>query len=120
MRHEADLKENEMSIWYVGRHEASSHWLLEQGIALTHCLPHLDGKVWPVSGDVVIGNLPIQWVAELSSRGVKYVHIELTLPLSARGQELTADDLSRYGVKLTAYSAAKSELPSELSRTVKS
>ena len=119
MRHEADVKEIGMSIWYVGRHEASRQWLLEQGIALTHCHPHLDGEVWPANNDVVIGNLPIQWVAELTSRGVKYVHIELTLPLAARGQELTADDLSRYGVKLTAYSSAKSELPSELSGTFK-
>lgn len=100
-----------MTTWYIGRHEASREWLLQQGIELDGQITHIDGSVWPAAGDVAIGNLPVQLIAELGARQVHYVHIELDLPLSARGTELTAQDLQRYGVKLTPFAAQLAPWP---------
>lgn len=52
------------------------------------------------AGDCVYGNLPAPVVATLSARGVRYFHIELQLPLSVRGTELSVQQLKQYGFRL--------------------
>ena len=54
-------------------------------------------------GDVVIGTLPVHIVAEICARGGRYLHLTLDVPPQARGRELTADDMERFGARLEEY-----------------
>ena len=55
------------------------------------------------AGDLVVGTLPINLVAEVIRRGGRYLHLALELPPEARGRELSADELRRYGARLEEY-----------------
>lgn len=103
-----------MTIWYVGRHAASLDWLRGRGIVPHQVLAHLDGSVWPAPGDLVLGNLPVQWIAALGERGVRYVQITLDVPMHLRGQELDAELLDTLNVRLQAFSATEEALPDAL------
>ena len=63
-----------------------------------------DGRLDTVApGDTVIGILPVHLVARLCMRGAVYLHLSLDLPTTARGRELSADDLEAYGARLQAF-----------------
>lgn len=93
--------------WVISRHSAAVE-LLQQS------LPHID-RIQPEltpedmqslkAGDCVYSNLPAPVVAALSARGVRYFHIDLQLPLAARGRELTTKQLKQYGFQLIEVSA---------------
>ncbi|MBP8111223.1 MAG: CRISPR-associated protein Csx16 [Agitococcus sp.] len=88
-----------MTTYFVTRHAGAKAWAQMQGISCDVCVAHLDPAIVQ-KGDVVIGTLPINHVVEVCARGAIYLHLSLNLPLEARGQELTAEDLQRYGAKL--------------------
>ena len=94
-----------MTAIFVTRHAGAMEWARRQGIA-ADMADHLDvtrvGK-----DDVVIGTLPIHLVAEVNIRGGEYWHLELDLPKEARGKDLSADEMARYGAKLTKYEARR-------------
>ena len=82
--------------------EGRTEQALRQGLAVDRQLPHLDPEqIAP--GDTVIGTLPVNLVARVCARGGRYLHLSLDLPAEARGRELTADELERYGARLEAY-----------------
>ena len=54
-------------------------------------------------GDVVIGTLPVNLVAEVCARGARYLNLSLDLPPEARGRELTADELETFGARVEEY-----------------
>ncbi|MBE8233044.1 MAG: CRISPR-associated protein Csx16, partial [Endozoicomonadaceae bacterium] len=58
-------------------------------------------------GDIIIGTLPINLVAEVNQRSGRYLHLTLALPSDMRGKELSADALVQYGASLEAYEAKK-------------
>jgi len=78
--------------WLVSRHQGTLEWFGEQGIAVDETLTHLEPEV-PQPGDTVIGNLPIQMVAQLSDRGIHYCHLSLTVPPEWRGRELSSAEI---------------------------
>lgn len=93
-----------MSTWFITRHPGAIAWAMRQGLAVDRQLPHLDPEqIAP--GDTVIGTLPVNLVARVCARGGRYLHLSLDLPAEARGRELTADELERYGARLEAYVA---------------
>lgn len=100
------LHRNRPQTYLVSRHAGALEWVRQQGIVFdAHC-PHLDTReVGP--GDTVIGTLPINRVAEICERGGHYLHLALDLPAEARGCELTASELDRYGAKLVAYHVSR-------------
>lgn len=51
-------------------------------------------------GDVVIGTLPIQLVAEVNQRGGHYWHLAMDVPPEWRGRELSADDMDACSARL--------------------
>jgi CRISPR-associated protein Csx16 len=90
-----------MTTYFVTRHRGAIEWLRRKGIAAT-IVEHLDvGQVQP--GDLVLGSLPVQIVALLNARGVRYMHLAYDTPHELRGQELSADDLERLGARLVEY-----------------
>ncbi|MBL3553145.1 CRISPR-associated protein Csx16 [Rhodovulum sulfidophilum] len=90
-----------MTAYFVTRHSGALDWAKAQGIDATP-LSHLN----PASiarGDTVIGSLPVHIAAEVTARGARYLHLSLDLPAGARGRELTAEEMARYGARLTEY-----------------
>ena len=93
-----------MSTWFITRHPGAVAWAQRRGLAVDRQLAHLaPEQIAP--GDTVIGTLPVNLVARVCARGGRYLHLSLDLPAEARGRELTADELERYGARLEAYVA---------------
>jgi len=91
-----------MTTHLVTRHPGALVWAARQNLGpVEHCV-HLDpADIAP--GDVVIGSLPVHLAFEVCARGARYFNLSLDLPASARGQELSADDLERYNARLEEY-----------------
>ena len=91
-----------MTTWFVTRHPGAVAWAQRRGLAVDRQLAHLaPEQIAP--GDTVIGTLPVNLIARVCARGGRYLHLSLDLPAEARGRELTADELERYGARLEAY-----------------
>ena len=54
-------------------------------------------------GDVVLGTLPVNMVADICARGASYFHLIIDLPPELRGKELSADEMARAGACLRQY-----------------
>jgi CRISPR-associated protein Csx16 len=90
-----------MTALFVTRHAGAVDWAARQGLA-ARMVSHLDpADVGP--GDVVMGTLPVHLAAEVCARGARYLHLTLDLPPEARGRDLTADDMARFGAKLEEF-----------------
>ena len=101
-------------VWLVTRHPGAAEWCRRQGLAPEREVAHLDpGQVQ--AGDVVVGTLPVHLVAALNEKGARYVHLAVEVPPEARGKELSAEDLERFGARLEAYSVRSEEPPSAVS-----
>lgn len=91
-----------MTTFFVTRHPGAIEWAQRHGLAVDRQLAHLDPEqIAP--GDTVIGVLPVNLAARVCARGGHYLNLSLDLPAEARGQELTADELERYGARLEGY-----------------
>ncbi len=87
----------------ITRHPGAIEWAAKQGLVVDHQIAHLDpANIQP--GDVVIGTLPVNLAAEVCARGGRYYNLTLDLPQEARGRELSAGDLERYGARLEEFS----------------
>lgn len=96
-----------MTTVFVTRHPGAVDWAARRGIA-AQMVAHLDpASVQP--GDVVMGTLPVHLAALVYARGGRYLHLELDLPPEARGRDLTADDMDRFGARLTEYQVRRME-----------
>ncbi|WPP46915.1 CRISPR-associated protein Csx16 [Pseudomonas sp. AN-1] len=88
--------------WFVSRHAGAREWLERQGWTVDRQVAHLDPEQVG-AGDVVYGTLPVHLAAELCARGAQYHHLILDLPAEARGCELSADELERFGARLVRF-----------------
>lgn len=92
-----------MTIWFVSRHEGALQWMRQSGVAFDRHVPHLD-PAEVLTGDTVVGSLPVNLAAQVCQRGAAYWHLALQMPAEARGRELSADELARMGASLQRYS----------------
>lgn len=99
-----------MANWFVGRHPGALAWIRRQELPVDHVVTHLAVNM-PQPGDTVVGTLPIDKVAALNARGVRYFHLVLDLPPELRGRELDAETLDGLGAQLRCFQA--SECPGE-------
>ncbi len=98
-------------IYLISRHSGTLEWLKQQtDQPFTH-LRHLDRADAIVPGDIVLGTLPVNLVADLCQRGVRYFHLEINLPEQLRGQELSAADLHKLGASLVEYVVLRPDKP---------
>lgn len=95
-----------MTTYFISRHAGAVDWAEAQGFHVDQRLAHFDVTVIQPN-DRVIGTLPINLVADVNARGGHYFHLTLELPAEARGKELSAEDMQRYGARLEAYAAQK-------------
>ena len=92
-----------MTTWFITRHPGARQWALERGLHIDrHCV-HLEPALIE-AGDTVIGSLPVHLAGEVCQRGARYFNLSLDLPASARGKELTAEELNRYNARLEQFS----------------
>jgi CRISPR-associated protein Csx16 len=95
-----------MTTYFISRHAGAIEWAQQQDIKVDQQLSHFDPNITQ-KGDVIIGTLPINLVAEVNQRGGEYFHLTLALPSEMRGKELSANELAQYGATLEAYKAIK-------------
>ena len=98
-----------MTSYFVTRHPGAVEWAARRGIQVDHRIAHLDPTILR-HGDVVIGILPVNLASRVCENGGRFFNLSLTIPLEARGRELSADDLDRYGASIEEYRVA--EIPS--------
>lgn len=81
-----------MATFFISRHPGAIDWIQQQGVHIDYFVPHLSVEQVQ-AGDCVIGTLPLQLAALLYQRGIRYLHLTLTVPAQWRGQELSAAQL---------------------------
>jgi CRISPR-associated protein Csx16 len=93
----------QMPTYLVTRHRGAIDWAHRQGLVFQH-LAHLGDLAVIKPGDWIIGPLPVGKIADIIAAGARYSAIDMDmLPESARGPELSADDMERYGARLVEY-----------------
>ena len=89
-------------VWFVTRHPGAEKWARRQGLVIDVWCDHF--KITDINqNDTVIGVLPVHLAAAVCRRGARYFNLTLDLPRSARGRELTAKEIARYGARLEEY-----------------
>jgi CRISPR-associated protein Csx16 len=91
-----------MTTYFVTRHSGAVDWAAEEGIEVDVKTDHLEISAIQ-AGDMVIGTLPVNLVAEVCARGGRYLHLTLELPPSMRGKELTAAEMRAFGARVEEY-----------------
>ncbi|MBI1209581.1 MAG: CRISPR-associated protein Csx16 [Azospirillum sp.] len=90
---------------FVTRHPGAVAWARRRGIE-AEAVAHLDIAAVE-TGDTVLGTLPVHLAADLCARGARYCHLEMDVPQSLRGKELTADEMEAAGARLVSYRVEK-------------
>ncbi|KKO47662.1 CRISPR-associated protein [Arsukibacterium sp. MJ3] len=91
-----------MTTLFISRHPGAIDWIKQQGVLIERWETHLSlSDVAP--GDTVVGTLPIPMVAALNAIGAYYVHLNVEVPASLRGKELSLDDLNVLGATLQGF-----------------
>jgi CRISPR-associated protein Csx16 len=91
-----------MTTYFITRHPGAREWAQSRGIEVDFLIDHLD-VAQIMTGDVVIGTLPVNLAAEVCARGERYLHLSLDLPPEMRGKELSCEDMERLGARLEKY-----------------
>lgn len=95
-----------MTTWFITRHPGAVEWAARQGLVVDRQAAHLDpADIQP--GDTVIGTLPIHLAAEVCARGGHFFNLTLDLPAEARGRELSAEELERFGARIERFAVEK-------------
>ncbi|MFN3752397.1 MAG: CRISPR-associated protein Csx16 [Thiobacillus sp.] len=95
-----------MTVWFVTRHPGAIEWAARRGLVVDRQVAHLNVSEVK-AGDTVIGTLPVHLAAEVCARGARFLNLSLDVPPEARGQELDADALERFGARLEGYDIKK-------------
>ncbi len=94
-------------IYLVARHPGARDWLQSQTAQPFIALRHLDDPEIIKPGDSVMGTLPLYLIAAVCARGARYFHLDVALPDTLRGQELTAQQLTHLNAALVEYSVQR-------------
>jgi CRISPR-associated protein Csx16 len=100
--HRRRTETTRVTTYLITRHAGAVEWARRRGIAFEH-LTHLADLARIKPGDRVIGPMPLGKVADIVAAGALYLAIDMALPEGARGPELSADDMERYGARLVRY-----------------
>ncbi len=97
-----------MTVYFVSRHDGALRWariLQKHGVMpmdVDAYVNHIDTAQLH-KGDVVIGTLPLREAQRLGAQGVRFINLDLQVPVEWRGQELTATQMAACGATLTEY-----------------
>jgi len=82
-----------MTVYFITRHLGAAAWAVQNHVHFDLHLTHLNDIETLRQNDMVIGTLPMNIVAILNRKGVRYIHLSLQIPAELRGMELTAQQL---------------------------
>lgn len=94
-------KPRTMTIYFVSRHSGAIEWAKRRGIRGRRLDNLTPGRI--KKGVHVIGIIPIHLAAEITEVGGTYAHIEMDVPASMRGKELSADEMEACNARLVEY-----------------
>lgn len=97
-----------MTTWFVSRHPGALDWMQRHSVMFDCHVAHLDIESI-ITGDTVIGSLPVNLAAEICARGAEYWHLSLRLAEQDRGRELSAEEMQSYDATLEHYDVRKSQ-----------
>ena len=86
----------------VTRHAGAVEWLQNYGFADCEVVNHFTPEMIK-AGDVVVGILPLNLVAEVNLKGGRFFALDLVVPAELRGIEMTAEMMTRLGAKIQEY-----------------
>jgi len=94
-----------MTVLFVTRHRGARDWAARRGYDAATIVAHLDPAQLAAlgPGDIVIGTLPVNLVAGLCARGVRYLHLALDLSAEARTRDLSADEMDGFGARIEEF-----------------
>jgi len=95
-----------VTTYFISRHAGAVAWAQAQGFQVDQQLAHFDVDVVQ-DGDVILGTLPVNLIAEMNERGGRYFHLTLELPAEKRGTEISAADMQHFGARLEEYQACR-------------
>lgn len=95
-----------MTTYFISRHPGALHWAREHGVRVDVQLVHLELENI-TAGDIVIGSLPVNLVAELNLKQARYLHLTLELPPEWRGVELNAEQMRQCNARLEEFRAER-------------
>ena len=72
-----------MTVWFVTRHSGATEWAGQQGLMIDRQVSHLNLDDIE-KGDLVLGTLPVNLVAQVNEKGARYLHLVLPLPENLR------------------------------------
>lgn len=97
-----------MTTWFVTRHPGALVWLQRQGLSADRVVSHLMPEE-AEPGDIVIGIFPVNLIADLCARGVRYLHLSVRLPPEFRGVELSCEQLEQLGATIEEFRVERVE-----------
>ena len=103
-----DHRPKKGTTWFVTRHAGALEWLRQEHEELAQGarhVAHFDVDAIE-AGDVVIGVLPVNLIADVIDRGAEYHHLSMQVPAEARGKELAAEDMRAFGARIERFQAA--------------
>ena len=101
-----------MTTWFITRHPGACDWAERENLTIDRYCAHLD-PADIAAGDTVIGSLPVHLAAAVCQRGARYFNLSLDLPASARGKELSAEELDTFRARLEEYEVRTSTTSKE-------
>lgn len=108
-----------MAVYFISRHLGAVDWAKQNHIHFDLHLTHLTNIEILQPNDTVIGTLPMNIVAMLTHKNVRYIHLSLQIPVELRGVELTAQQLDDCQASLEEFEVIqKSFCPSDVGKTV--
>ena len=94
--------------WFVSRHDGAKNWAEDEGIRVDRIVEHLEMKLVK-PGDIVIGSLPVNMVADLNDMGVRYFHLNLPLSPEMRGRSISAEEMHELGAMIEEFIVRRRE-----------
>jgi CRISPR-associated protein Csx16 len=96
---------NSPRTYFITRHSGARAWAARHGYQDAMLLAHLDpaGLAALQPGDCVLGTLPVHLAGQVCARGGHYFHLSIDIPPEARGRDLDADDMERFGARLEEF-----------------
>lgn len=89
-------------VYLISRHLGTREWCEGQGIKIDHTYAELSASL-AQPGDIIIGSLPYHLAAQVCDAGAEFYYISMDVPLTLRGQELSAEQMQKLGAKLQAF-----------------
>ncbi len=91
-----------MKVLFVSRHTGAVEWARRQGLRVHEQVEHFNVEEVK-EGDIVIGTLPVHLAAQVCARRARFLNLSLEVPPEARGRELSAEEMERFGARLEEY-----------------